>query len=66
MKTTIKIEGMSCAHCQKAVENTLLNIEGIQKVEVDLKNKLAKIEATKFEEIKVKEALESQGYEVIS
>lgn len=42
-KMLIKIEGMSCVHCAKKVEETLQSIENITKAKVNLKEKTATI-----------------------
>ena len=41
--TTLKVEGMTCGHCQKAVKEALER-QGAQNVQVDLKNGLATVE----------------------
>jgi len=62
---TLKIKGMSCQHCVKAVTKVLGEIEGIEDVNVDL----AKGEAT-FAEVKpvdlelLRERLGKAGYEL--
>jgi len=33
---TLMVEGMSCGHCQKRVENALDKVKGVKKVTVDL------------------------------
>ncbi|MFH1625353.1 MAG: copper ion binding protein [Pseudomonadota bacterium] len=63
--TTIKIKGMSCNHCVMAVTKALSEIEGIDKVKVDLE----KGEAS-FEEVRpvgmdtIRERIEKAGYEI--
>jgi copper chaperone len=41
--TTLKVEGMSCGHCQKAVKEALER-QGAQNVQVDLQSGLATVE----------------------
>lgn len=62
---TIKIKGMSCQHCVKAVKKALEEIDGIADVNVDL----AKGEASFTEEHPldgniIKEKIQKAGYEV--
>ena len=63
---TIKIKGMSCNHCVKAVTEALNEIDGIRDIKVDL----AKGEAT-FDEVRpvhletVREKIKKAGYEVV-
>ncbi len=62
----IKIEGMHCEHCKMSVEKALNSIPGISKVEVDLENKMAKIEATdNVENEKITDAIEEAGFNVV-
>jgi copper chaperone len=62
---TIKVKGMSCGHCVKAVTKALNEVEGIKEVSVDL----AKGEVT-FEEMKpveigiLEERIKKAGYEL--
>jgi len=37
-KTVLKVDGMSCEHCARAVTNAVSGISGTQDVSVDLKN----------------------------
>ena len=32
----IKVQGMSCSHCQMAVEKALVNLKGVRAVDVNL------------------------------
>jgi copper chaperone len=65
MTTTIRIKGMSCQHCVKALTKTLSEIDGIKDVQVDL----AKGEAT-FDEVQpidqelLRERIGKAGYEL--
>ena len=43
LKKRAIIEGMSCNHCVKRVENALKELEGVQDVKVNLKKKTADI-----------------------
>ena len=43
MKKVVTIEGMHCDHCAGKVENSLLQIDGIKKVKVNLKKKQANL-----------------------
>ena len=38
---TIKVEGMSCEHCVRAVSNAITGIAGTANVKVELKSKTA-------------------------
>ncbi|MCH4178402.1 MAG: cadmium-translocating P-type ATPase [Megasphaera sp.] len=47
MKTTLKIEGMMCQHCQKHVHDALEKMDGVTDVTVDLEGKKADITMTR-------------------
>lgn len=65
MKKQINIEGMSCGHCVKHVEEALKEVSGVAKVEVSLEGKNAVVELNgDVEDSKLKEAVEDAGYDV--
>lgn len=67
-KTTLHVQGMSCAHCVKSVEETVENLAGVKSVKVALDNGTVDVEfdpsETAIETIKT--AIEEQGYDVAS
>ncbi|CDR30422.1 Copper chaperone CopZ [Acholeplasma oculi] len=67
MESTIKIEGMTCKHCQMRVEKTLSSLDGVEKVTVDLEKGLAHVQSnTSLNETILKEKIDDAGYKVIS
>lgn len=48
VKKVINVDGMSCSHCAKKVENSLKEIDGVLKVSVNLDKKEVII-TSKFE-----------------
>ena len=42
-KIVVKIDGMSCSHCAKRVEEGLKKIDNVKSVKVDLNNKKATV-----------------------
>ncbi len=60
----LTVEGMSCSHCRKAVEEALKGIAGVEKVQVDLEKKEVVVTGTAARE-KLAEAIEEAGYEVV-
>lgn len=67
METVLKVEGMSCDHCKTAVTNGLKEIQGVTEVEVNLKEKEVTIQHNETVKVEaIKEAIEEQGYDVIS
>ncbi|NLY43506.1 MAG: heavy-metal-associated domain-containing protein [Clostridiaceae bacterium] len=66
MTKKIYIEGMSCNHCVRHVEEALKDIDGVMSVSVDLQKKLATVElARAIEDEKFKSAIYEAGYEVV-
>ncbi|ESU30172.1 hypothetical protein G3A_23255 [Bacillus sp. 17376] len=65
-KTTLNVSGMTCGHCEKAVQNALMGVDGVASVVVSLSEGKAEVEydASKAEVSKMKEAVEDQGYDV--
>lgn len=65
-KTTLKVSGMTCGHCEKAVKTALMNVEGVASVVVSLSEGTAEVEydSAKAEVGKMKSAVEDQGYDV--
>jgi copper ion binding protein len=67
MKKIINIEGMSCGHCVKRVENALKEIDGIKEVEVVLEENKAIIEFEgQIEDKTLIDAIDDAGYTVLS
>lgn len=65
-QVTLKVQGMSCGHCVKAIEGSVGELDGVHGVNVKLDD--AQVEIT-FNESqisidKIKETIEDQGYEV--
>jgi copper ion binding protein len=65
MKTTLKIDGMSCEHCVQHVTEALKGVVGVSSAKVDLKKKSAEVEhADSVNLTALKAAVEEAGYEV--
>ena len=63
---SIKIKGMSCQHCVMAVTKALAALDGVNDVNVDLKNGVASYEEVKAVDPKmVAAAVKKAGYEVV-
>lgn len=67
MNTVLIVKGMTCAHCEKAVQTAVGNLVGVTAVDVDLTSGQVNIN---YDEMKVTvaeitEAIEDQGYDVV-
>ncbi len=65
MTKKIMIEGMSCGHCVKHVQEALEGLNDVSSVEVNLAEKYAVVETT-VEDSQLQEAIDDAGYDVIS
>lgn len=62
---TIFIEGMSCGHCSKRVEDALKSVNGVKSVSVSLEEKKAEVVLkTDVDNETLKTAVEDVGFEV--
>ncbi|MDR1352395.1 MAG: cation transporter [Treponema sp.] len=65
MKTTLKIDGMSCEHCVHHVTEALKGVVGVSSARVDLKSKSAEVEHGDSVSLDaLRAAVEEAGYEV--
>lgn len=66
METTLDVKGMTCGHCEKAVNNALEELAGVSKVAVDLDTGKVGVtyDESKVTEGKLREAVEEQGYDL--
>lgn len=63
---TITIEGMSCGHCAKRVEEVLKGVDGVKYAKVNLEAKNAEVTLkTDVPNDALKSAVEEAGYKVI-
>lgn len=66
-KIILNVEGMSCAHCERAVKNAVGELEGVESVIVDLPGKTVEIEYDSdnltFESFKA--AIEEEDFNVV-
>ncbi|HLR02289.1 MAG TPA: copper ion binding protein [Virgibacillus sp.] len=64
-KVSLKVVGMSCAHCVNKVETALSGLQGVKKANVNLKKEMAKV---KYDETvqsidHMKKTVKETGYE---
>lgn len=62
--TTLKIEGMMCMHCVSHVDAALKGVPGVERVEVSLEDKHAKVSGSADVEA-LKSAVVGAGYQVV-
>lgn len=66
-RTELQVEGMTCAHCERAVTQELLNVAGVDGVDVDVASGLVLIEhAIPLSRAAVERAIDEAGYAIHS
>ncbi len=65
-KQSLKVEGMSCQHCVRAVQGSVGALDGVDTVEVSLEKKLVTVafDPSRVAIPAIKAAIEEQGYTV--
>ncbi|MEK3889046.1 copper chaperone CopZ [Bacillus sp. FSL K6-3431] len=63
---TLNVEGMSCGHCVKSIEDSVSKLQGVSSVKVNLENGLVDVAFNKGEVgvDAIKEKIVDQGYDV--
>ena len=66
-KTVLKVEGMSCSHCENAIKNAVGSLDGTHSVSVDLKRKTVEVEydPSKVTRDSIKNKIGDLGYDVV-
>lgn len=64
-KVTLKVEGMSCDHCVRAIEGALKELGAAGEVNLAAKTVEVQYDDTKLTLAAVKEAIEDQGYDIV-
>lgn len=62
----LKVEGMSCSHCENTIKKSVGALNGVDSVSVDLAGKkvLVEFDPEKVSIETIKEVIEDQGYEI--
>ena len=64
-KATLQVEGMSCNHCVKAIENAVKGVGGSASVDLGSKKVAVEYDQSATSLAAIKEAIEDQGYDVV-
>lgn len=67
IKTTLKVQGMTCNHCVMRVAKALKTVPGVQDAQVDLQKAEAIVtyDETKTGAEKLSEAVQEAGYKTV-
>lgn len=65
-KQILKVDGMSCGHCKKAVEGVVGQLNGVDSVIVNLEAGTVEVQfdSNTISLNQIKEAIDDQGYDV--
>ena len=66
-KSTIRVDGMTCAKCSGSVEKALKATQGVEKVEVSWQRKEVVVEYDdeKVTEVKLREVINATGFKAV-
>lgn len=64
--TVLNVEGMTCSHCTKAVEQALMTLDGVKTASANLEAKTVSIDydTSLIQENELKRTINDAGYEV--
>ncbi|MDR1536737.1 MAG: copper ion binding protein [Clostridiales bacterium] len=67
-KKVLKVDGMTCPHCVKAIKTTISALPGIKKVDANLKKKSVSLvfDSTQSSLEKIKSEIAGLGYQVVA
>jgi len=66
-QVTLQVQGMSCGHCVKAIENSVGALNGVEKVNVQLDSGTVDVEFNNEVDVQqISDTIEDQGYTVES
>jgi copper chaperone CopZ len=58
------VPGVSCAHCQRAIEGEVSQVHGVESVEVNLDSKTVTVSGDPLDAAAIVAAIDEAGYEV--
>jgi len=53
---------MTCGHCEQAVSQEILAVDGVESVEVDLDTKFVRVRGEELDDARLRGAIEAAGY----
>ena len=62
-KVDLKVTGMTCEHCVRAVTNAIKDSDGVTEAKVDLESGSASFDGEGFDIQQILAAIEEEGYE---
>ena len=65
-RVSLKIEGMSCGHCVRTVDQALRGIAGVKVEQVDVGSAIVAYDSSTVKPEEIERAVSEEGYEVRS
>lgn len=67
-KTVLRVEGMSCGHCELAIQDAVRKLPGIEKVKASKRKKEVSVEfdSTQVNLDQIKSTIAETGYDIVS
>lgn len=65
-RKTIAVTGMSCTGCERAVENALRTLEGVQRIDADHEDGAVEIVVDDVSDDELGDEIRNAGYEVVA
>ena len=62
---TYSVPGMSCAHCERAIESEVAEVAGVSEIAVDLKSKQVRVRGDALDDAALRAAIQEAGYEAV-
>ena len=60
---TVKVEGMTCSHCEASVVRNLMKLEGVEEVVADKNTNQVKIRAARIKLSEIERIVTDLGYQ---
>ncbi len=64
MVRTYRVDGMTCAHCERAVQVSVGAVDGVRSVEVDVEHDEVRVDGDAADDA-IRAAIIAAGYEVV-
>ena len=60
-----RVDGISCGHCEAAVNDEVGRLSGVRSVDVDLESKLVRVSGSGLDDASVRAAIDEAGYDAV-
>lgn len=65
METEFNVKGMHCKSCEMLIEDALMDLKGVKKVNIDHKTGVVLVDHDNVDLGKIKSVIVDEGYEVL-